>query len=218
MLLGMGYGLSLCISMHSGFKALATGPMALTSIIASFSLLIPLFFGILFWNESLTAFGMCGILLLLLSIVIINGKLVGDISYKWLFYAIVTFLTNGICSVIQKYHQIQFPALYQTEFMVFALLCVSIALSSSFCFNREGLSDFKISGFGIISGVLNCMANYIVLFLSATENASVLFPIISVANIIVVWVIGIIFFKEKLTALQTIGLIAGILSIILLKL
>lgn len=53
------------------------------------------------------------------------------------------------------------------------------------------------------------------LFLSATENASVLFPIVSVANIAIVWLIGILFFKEKLTVLQTIGLILGVSSIVL---
>ena len=52
--LGASYGILLCISMHTGFKALDLGPMALTSILVSFSLLIPFFFGICFWNESIT--------------------------------------------------------------------------------------------------------------------------------------------------------------------
>jgi drug/metabolite transporter (DMT)-like permease len=50
-LFGAGYGILLCISMHAGFKALSTGPMALTSIIASFSLIIPFLCGIIIWNE-----------------------------------------------------------------------------------------------------------------------------------------------------------------------
>ncbi len=217
-LFGVGYGISLCISMHTGFKALATGPMALTSIIASFSLLIPFFCGICFWDEPLTFFGVCGIILLLLSIVLINGKRFSGISYKWLIYALATLFTNGICSVIQKYHQLQFPTLYRTEFMIFALLSVLIVLSVTLCFDRQRKQTFTFSGLGIVSGVLNCTASYIVLYLSATENASVLFPIVSVANIITVWIIGILYFKEKLTILQTIGLLLGVISIVLLKL
>lgn len=216
-ILGVCYGVSLCISMHTGFKALANGPMALTSIIVSFSLLIPFFFGICFWNEPLTLYGVCGIILLLFSILLINWKKVDGISFKWLMYTMITLITNGICSTIQKYHQIKFPFLYRTEFMIFALLCVLIILTvikSGIVQNQK----FSFNMLGFISGALNGIANYVVLFLSATENASVLFPIISVANIAAVWVIGIIFFKEKLTALQTIGLILGILSIILLKL
>lgn len=217
-LFGIGYGISLCISMHTGFKALSLGPMALTSIVASFSLLIPFFFGICFWNEPLTFYSVCGIVVLLFSIMLINEKKVGSISFKWSLYAAATLITNGICSIIQKYHQIKFPTLYRTEFMLFALLSVFIILSMVLNSAHSKKQKFKFSSSGLISGILNGTANYIVLFLSATENASVLFPIVSVANIAAVWVIGIFFFKEKLTVLQTIGLVLGILSIVLLKL
>ena len=218
MLFGLFYGISLCISMHTGFKALSIGPMALTSIIASFSLIIPFLFGIILWNEILTLLKFSGIILLLLSIFLINAKKESGFSAKWLFYALVTLLSNGFCSVIQKMHQIKFPTLYRTEFMFWALLCVSIILLVTYNTKTDGKVKFEFSLLGIASGIANCCANYIVLYLSATENASVLFPIIAVANIITVWTIGILFFKEKLRLLQTIGLIIGIISVVLLKL
>lgn len=217
-LFGIGYGICLCISMHTGFKALAMGPMALTSMIASFSLLIPFFFGICFWNEPLTLLGICGITLLLASILLINGKKTGGISLKWLVHAIATLTANGICSIVQKYHQMEFPALYRTEFMIFALLSVLIVLSVSQKSDHAQKQPFQFSLLGLVAGGLNGATNYIVLILSATENASVLFPIVSVSNIVAVWLIGIFFFKEKLTVSQTVGLILGVLSIVLLKL
>ena len=82
---------------------------------------------------------------------------------------------------------------------------------------RNKKLKFALSLLEIAFGVANCCANYIVLFLSATENASVLFPIIAVANIIAVWIIGIFFFKERLRLLQTVGLFIGVISIVLLK-
>jgi drug/metabolite transporter (DMT)-like permease len=217
MLFGLFYGISLCISMHTGFKALSIGPMALTSIIASFSLIIPFLFGIILWNESLTLLKFFGVILLLLSIFLINIKKENGFSAKWLFYALVTLLSNGFCSVIQKMHQIKFPTLYRTEFMFWALLCVSIILTITYNTKRKGKVKFEFSLLGIASGIANCCANFIVLFLSATENASVLFPIIAVANIITVWVIGILFFKERLKVLQAIGLVMGVVSVVLLK-
>lgn len=217
MLFGLFYGISLCISMHTGFKALSIGPMALTSIIASFSLIIPFLFGIILWNEILTLLKFSGIILLLLSIFLINAKKESGFSAKWLFYALVTLLSNGFCSVIQKMHQIKFPTLYRTEFMFWALLCVSIILTITYNTKRNGKVKFGFSLLGIASGIANCCANFIVLFLSATENASVLFPIIAVANIITVWVIGILFFKERLKVLQAIGLVMGAVSVVLLK-
>ena len=217
MLFGIGYSVSLCISMHTGFKALSIGPMALTSIIASFSLIIPFLFGILLWSESLTLLKLFGIVLLLLSIFLINIKKENGFSAKWLFYALTTLLSNGICSVIQKMHQIKFPSLYRTEFMFWALLCVSIILLVTHNSKRNRTGKIEFSLLGITSGIANCLANYIVLYLSATENASVLFPIIAIANIITVWVIGLLFFKERLRVLQAIGLMIGVLSVVLLK-
>lgn len=215
--MGIGYGASLCVSMHTGFKALKVGPMALTGIIASFSLLVPCIFGICFWNESPTGYGICGIILLSFAMLLINWQKSGGVSLRWLAYAVITLLTNGICSVIQKFHQIRFPSLYRTEFMIFALLSVLLILAAALRIKRPQKQKFACTASGLISGVLNGAANYIVLLLSATENASVLFPIMSIGTISAVWLIGIVFFKEKLTLSQTIGLILGGISVILLK-
>ena len=217
-LFGVGYGISLCISMHTGFKALSIGPMSITSIIASFSLIIPFLFGVIFWNEELNAFKYVGILLLLLSILFINLKKENRFSVKWLLYAFATLITNGICSVIQQMHQTKFQALYRTEFMFWALLCVLLLLFVTYRTNGQSQAKLEFSVLGVFSGIANCMANYIVLYLSAVENASVLFPVISICNIVAVWMIGIIFFKERLRVLQVIGLVTGVVAVVLLKL
>ena len=48
---GAAYGVLLTVSMITGYYALKTGPMALTSMIVSFSLLIPYAYGIVFLGE-----------------------------------------------------------------------------------------------------------------------------------------------------------------------
>lgn len=214
---GLCYGISLSISMHTGFKALSIGPMSLTSIIASFSLIIPFLFGIAFWDEEYTWLKTVGILLLLASILLINVKREKGVSVKWFLYAMATLITNGICSIIQKMHQMEFPSLYQDEFMFWALFCVLGVLLANYAFKEHKTQKLKFSFLGILSGTANCIANYVVLYLSATEDASVLFPVVSILKIIAVWAIGMVFFKEKLKPLQVIGLISGVASVVLLK-
>lgn len=218
--LGLLYGLFLFLSMQMGFMALAIGPMALTSIIASFSLIIPLFFGIMVWNETLSLFGQIGIVLITASIVLLNAKKEQGVSVKWLLLALATLLSNGICSVIQNLHQRTFPTLYRTEFMIAALLSASIWLIAVETVRAKRLKRvrFSPSALGVGAGVLNGAANYLVLFLSATENASVLFPIVSVANVIAVWLVGHTLFRERLKAIQIVGLLCGVSAIVLLKL
>ena len=43
LLFGMAYGVLLCVSMYAGYEALRRGPMALTSMLVSFSIIIPNF-------------------------------------------------------------------------------------------------------------------------------------------------------------------------------
>lgn len=216
-LLGLGYGLAFCCAMHTGFKALSMGPMALTSMIASFSLIIPFFFGIFLWNEELTGFKAFGIVLLLASILLINAKKESGFSFLWLLYALLTLVADGVSSVVQKLHQLQFPGLYRTEFMSWALLCAFVILAGTAVQTKDAKNRVKFSLLGLTAGAMNCSSDYIVLYLSATESASVLFPIVSIANIIAVWLIGVVIFKERLRRTQALGLIVGVASVVLLK-
>ena len=217
-LLGMGYGAAFSVSNYAGFTALSMGPMALTSIIASFSLVIPFLVGITVWGESLSVLGILGIGLLFSSIVLLNYKKSNDqISLKWLFYTFLTFLSNGICSLIQKQHQMDYPGLFRTEFMISALLFMLLILFVTVSIRREIKTSVTFCIQGSTGGLAEGIANYIVLYLAATQNASVLFPVVSVAKIITVWIIGRLAFHERMKVTQTIGLVAGIAAIVLLN-
>ncbi len=215
---GILYGAFLCISMYTGFKALKTGPIMLTGITVSFSLIIPFIFGIFVWKEKITALGIAGIIALLISVFLINfvkGK-AERVSSEWAFYAFLTLLSNGVCSVIQKYHQLRFPGRYKNEFMIYALLLTAIINISVFALKSEK-SKLTFSAEGAASGIMNGLANYMILLLAATEKASVLFPVTSGGNLIVVCIIGSIFFKEHPGKLCFAGICLGIAAIVLLN-
>ena len=216
---GFGYGACICVGSFAGFTALGLGPMALTSMIASFSLVIPFAVGVTVWGETLSMWGIMGIVLLVLSIVLLNFKKIDDrLSLKWTFFTFLTFFVTGIASVFQKQHQMNYPGLYRTEFMVASMLCMLVMLLIVVLVKGTAKTDVRFCIPGRIGGVLEGVANYIVLYLAATQNASVLFPVVSVAKIIAVWCIGRMAFKERLKVLQVVGLVAGIAAIALLNL
>ena len=66
------YGLCLCISMYCGYKALSLGPLSLTSLIVSFSVVFPLLYGIVFCDEKLSVVKCVGFVFLALAIVAAN--------------------------------------------------------------------------------------------------------------------------------------------------
>lgn len=210
------YGLCLTVSMYTGFMALSCGPMALTSIMAAMSLLIPFLWGILFWQEQLSVFGIFGILLLIGAIVLINYRKESRFSKKWLVYSLITMVTNGFCSVIQKYHQLTYPKLYQVDFMLLSMAAVTLLLLIAFPFQKE--KKLRFSGLGTCSGIMNGLANFFVLILAGSKNAAALFPMVSVCNVMAAWLTGILFFKEKTKTIQFVGLILGVASVCLLNL
>lgn len=213
-ILGTLYGIFLFLSMYTGFRALATGPMALSGMIASFSLVVPLLFGLAVWGERLSGWGVTGICLLLASLFLLNFQREGGTSVKWAVYAFATLAANGVCSVIQKYHQRRYPGRYQTEFMLAAFAVTLLFLAVQKAVTTR---SFHLSRNGLLAGLLNGMSQYAVLLLAAAVNASVLFPVISVTNIMAVWLAGRLLFAERLKPIQLFGLISGVLSVLLLN-
>ncbi len=53
--------------------------------------------------------------------------------------------------------------------------------------------------------------------MAASENASILYPVVSAGTMLSVFVTGRVVFKEKMSMMQTAGFVVGLLAIVLLK-
>lgn len=223
---GMCYGIFLSIAMYMGYRALCVGPMALTSMMISFSVLFPVLWGILVQKEEITLLHCAAFLLLLTALILVNAdklrqKQQTDIQYKkWFLYAAVTCLCNGGCSILQKEHQTAFPSLYSREFMAAAMgICTLIFMVIALrCVSLQDLRQTTGKWYAVLAGVTNSTANFLTLVLAGLENASVLFPMISAGTIFAALLWGIFAFHEKPKLNQYAALVAGAVSIILLKL
>lgn len=226
LLFGALYGVCLCVSMYAGYQALCRGPMALTSMLVSFSVIVPLIWGVTIGNETLKQIHYPALVLLLLVIILTNvdklkTKKPTENNYAlWLLFVGITFVCNGACSVVQKQHQTLYPEAYSREFMLFAMLVCSIifvilALSKN---SLKNLKTIKMKRYGVVSGVANGVANFLTLVLAGLENASILFPIISAGTILGSLICGRLIFKEKLKLNHYCALVFGIVAVVLFKL
>ena len=225
-LFGALYGVSLCVSMYAGYQALCRGQMALTSMLVSFSVIIPLIWGITVGNETLKNLQYPALILLFLAIILTNAdkiKAKRDTQtnyFLWLLFVAITFICNGACSILQKQHQTLYPEAYSREFMLFAmLLCSVVFLISAFRrISPKELKGIKGKRYGVLSGLANGIANFLTLVLAGMENASELFPIISAGTLLAALLCGNLLFKEKLRANHYAALAAGVVAVVLLKL
>jgi len=220
----LGFAISYCLSAVFGFLAIKEGPLSLTSLATSYSLIIPTFWGLIFDGDEAGVWLYLGLLLLFVSILLINAKKKegeGKITVKWLIYALISLVGNGACSTIQPMQSRAFGGAYDSTFMVISLLVVFLVLASFAIFNEreEILPSLKCGApFMVLCGAANGMVNLLVMVASATVNNSVMFPIISAGGIVLTWLVSVFLYKEKLEKRQNIGMLLGVISIIFLNL
>ena len=217
------YGLSLGISMYSGYKALAMGPMSLTSLIVSFSVVIPIFYGVFFSGEPLSNLKIVGLVFLAAALLTANMKK-PEMSRKgssyawWIFYVAMTFMSNGLCSVLQKMHQQRYPGEYCAEFTLISMLICGVIFLALTLVHRSGKVSTRGKKYSAVSGAAMAAVSFMTIKLSGAENASVLFPAISAGTICASLLCGTIIFREKLRCNHIIALVCGIAAVICLKL
>lgn len=207
----------------TGVYAVKTGPLSLTALFTSYSLIIPTLYGLAFLDEKATVFLVMGVILLLVSIVFVNFEKKGEkkITLRWIVFVFLSFASNGACSVIQRLQQLSADGLYKNEFMVVALLISTAALLLiSLLTERRGMAGALKAGAAAyaVYGLANGVVNLLVMALALRLPASLSFPIISCGGIIANTAVSVFAYKEKLSAYQKAGVCMGVVSIILLNL
>ena len=214
----LGYGSATVF----GFFAITHGSLGLTSLVTSYSLIIPTFYGILFLNENPSPMLYIGLGLLFASIFLINFvKGEKKPTIKWLIFVTLALFGNGVCTTAQKVQQLNQNKAYKNEFMAIALFLVTlVCLIFALCYHKK---DFKpvftkpVIIIPVICGVANAVVNYLVMVLSRLP-ASLLFPVISAGGIILTGILSLTIYKERFTKQQILGMILGILSVVFLNL
>ena len=229
------FGLLFCCCFEtvvfSKLLAISNGPMSLTSLISSFSLILPAFYGILILHEKVSGWLIVGLLLLLISLVLINysGKSQQKPKLKWIIFVLLVFLSDGFCAIIQKTHQMVFPGQYANELMFTVGVCASIVNWSIYAVshftgtknvphNKASFATGKFAIFyGFPYGLLIAAVNLLVIITSRSLPASLMFPMISAGGIVLSILASLIIYREKLSKTQWIGCLLGILAVIALN-
>ena len=227
LLYGLGYGASLSLSMFAGYQALRLGPMALSSMLVSFSVILPLIWGITVCGETLTVFQYPALGLLFLAIFLTNANRLKPSKEKesfnyglWITFVAITFLCNGVSSILQKQYQTEYPDGYTGMFMLFSMLLCAVIFSALMLKKLSFSEIIRAKGkrYALISGTTNGLYSLLTLILAGMENASVLFPIISAGTILASLFCGRFIFKEKLRLNHYAAIATGIAAVVLMKL
>lgn len=214
--LGLLFGIVTMLSNFYKLSALSKGPMHITILITTSSMIIPAMSGFILFGEPFSIGKGIAILTLILFIYLsLKREKSEKIDKTWIFYCGAAFLFQGIIGIIQKIHQ---SSVHKDELFLF--LAVSFLFSFLFAriISKREKSSYQFEKkqyiFAVICGICTFIMNYLNLKLSGVLPSQFFFPLINGGSIILTSLISITVFKEKITTLQLIGLIGGIISLI----
>ncbi len=217
-LLGLAFGIATMLSNYSKITALGKGPMHITVLITTSSMIIPALSGVVLFGEKFSV-GKAFAIFLLIFFIYISLKKDKNATYNksWVIYCALAFVFQGIIGIIQKIHQ---SSNHKDELFVF--LAVSFLFSCIFskCLSQGGKERLKFTkkeyAFAFVCGICTFTMNYINLKLSGVMPSQIFFPLVNGGSIVLTSLVSLFVFKEKLDRKQMIGLIGGIVSLVLI--
>ncbi len=195
--------------------------VSVTSISGKMSVVVPVFFGIILYNESVTFLKIVGIIMALIAVYLSSVKEEKSEKNGTLLFPILLFIGSGTIDTLLKYVQENYVA--DEDVSIFSGSLFGIAGVFAF-FILVIKTIKKRASFGyknIIAGIILGVPNYysIIFLIKALQNknfeSSTLFTINNVAIVVVSTLIGLFFFKEKFSIKNKVGVAIAILGIIL---
>ena len=224
---------------YFAFLAFRVGPYGLTRLIASFSLLFTIFYGIFFLDEETTALTYIGIVMIFAALVLINYKRPvkkdatdkganeapaaqeNGISLKWMIYLLIVVVSNGLIGILTRMQQIRFENACSNEFQLISIGGSFLILAIlGLIIDRDKLRDVAKNGllYGLCSGLCDGAKNFTTLAVYLYLPLSVYSPTNTGIGMVLAFLVAVFFYKEKYTLMQKIGVLLGAVAVVLLAL
>jgi len=204
--------------------AFNSGSIGATAAINNFGVIFTILAGLLVYNEPVNLFKIAGIILMAVPFILLPKRGGGSGGIKWLLFSVIAFISSGSCSLIMLViAKNGFSVADSRMVVVFGYLVASII--SSVIMNFLPGHDIKSGVFSDkliipkLLGVALPLGLYNVLLSTGLHYlpGSVLVPVTSVLGMCAILLLDIVFFKQKLTVRQYIGLGFAVVCVLLLN-
>ena len=222
-LMALAFALVIAISQFFSLRALAIGPMSFTTFIQGSSLVIPTLVGAFIWHERISVYQLILIAVLIWAMALALNAKGGTFHWKWFLYTVISALFCGGIGVLQTVHQLS-----EHSGELFSFL--RLAFLFSVVFNlilwpisaRKTPSNFSIrSGAALqalATGVFWGCVHAINLYLAGAMPKVIFFPTVNGGLIFLSLIASLVFFGEKLTRRQWVGVVIGTVALSLIGL
>lgn len=218
---GLVYGVLLVLSQWMLTLALRCAQTGVCSAIYSLGFILPTLSGAVFWGEGFTAADFAGLTLAVGAILLPLGENSsgGQQAKRFLPFILTAMLASGGLGIVQKLQQSSPAAQQRGAFLVIAFV---LAFGCSFgafllCGRTDPLPP-KAAFCPALTGACFGGANLCNTVLAGRLESAVFFPVQNISVILLSALLGIVVFREKLTARTGLVLLLGAAAVVLLSL
>ncbi|MCT4615467.1 MAG: EamA family transporter [Marinifilaceae bacterium] len=194
--------------------------VGITAIASRISLIIPICISYIFLNESLNYTKIIGIILSIISLyfIIKGNEQKKQTKLIFILLPLILFFANGINESLMKIIETKMVNGNTILFIscIFTF-CLILGLLYKLMYTRNIYFSYKNIIAGIILGFFNFSSTYFFLKAISKFESAIFFPIVNISIVSISVIIGYIFFKEKLTKKNILGIILAIISIFLIS-
>lgn len=221
-----GLGITFLVSIISGVLYLVSlilmqqnikrNGVIFASTFMKLGVIVSVLIAIIIFRESPQLKQIIGIVLAVAAILIFNFDKEGMKGKKNFIMLMLLLLAGGICDSMINIFKNVGPAELSDAYLFlnffFALICAIILLF----IRKEKIGWWDVL-FGVLVGIPNYLSSRFVLLALNQLDAVIVYPIYSVATLVVIGVVGMLAFKEKMTIAKGIGLVIVVGALILLS-
>lgn len=205
------------------FYALRYGPLAITGLILSFSIVFVSGYGIIFLEEPASPLTFIGFAGIAISLFLVRGKDDKEekaITLKWVICTALSVVLAGLYAVVVRMQQVEFNNTVDNEFMVISLGVSAVAtfVLGLIKSGKESLTILKTGApYALLAGISNGVNNMMSLVLNTVMAVSISAPTSSIVKTIITFIYSYIVLKERFLPRQIVGIILGTAAVILLN-
>jgi len=194
--------------------------VTVTSLSSKLSVVLPTLAGVILFSETLNFVATMGIVLALIALFLVVGgkKDASNVKKNWLLPILIFFGTGAgdIFMKITEQQNVSDDMGFMIAFIYSVALVFGIIIVVFDIVRGKSKWQWKSAMGGIMLGVINYFSTYCVMNAMRFYDNVVLFPIYNIGVVSLTALVGWLFFKEKLTWKNYLGLGIAIIAVILI--
>ena len=198
--------------------------LSVVAVASKMSVVIPIIFGFILYNESIGWIKILGIFLALISIYLVTSNPDKVIKGGSFLFPLIVFIGSGFIDTSLKYLETTYvnesevslfsASIFASAFIIGITILIFQFINKTFKFELKNLIG------GVSLGIINYYSIYFLIKAISYKNleSSTVFTINNVSILLISAILGVLLFKEKLNSKNKLGILLASIGIILVSL